>query len=119
MSDAPSKANAGLIGPLSLNDLSPDLRQADRGDEGRATSAEPMRTARGYQILKLEAITPTQTMPFEQAREQISERVFTDKRKVEFQKYLEKLRAQAIIEWKNEDVKKAYEEGMKQQAAAL
>ena len=50
-------------------------------------------------------------MPFEQAREQISERVFTDKRKAEFQKYLEKLRAQAIIEWKNHDVKKAYEAG--------
>ena len=27
LSDAPSKANAGLIGPLSLNDLSPDLRK--------------------------------------------------------------------------------------------
>mgnify|MGYP003693879273 CR=1 FL=1 len=31
-------------------------------------------------------------MSFEQAREQISERVFTDKRKAEFQKYLDKLR---------------------------
>ena len=78
--------------------------------------SEPVRTARGYQMLKLEAITPTQTMTLEQAREQISEHVFTDKRKAEFQKYLEKLRAQAIIEWKNEDVKKAFEEGMKQQA---
>ena len=38
--------------------------------------------------------------------------MFTDKRKDEFQKYLEKLRAQAIIEWKNPDVKKAYEEGL-------
>ena len=57
-------------------------------------------------------------MTFEQAREQISEHVFTDKRKAEFQKYLQKLRAQAIIEWKNDDVKKAFEEGMKLQAAA-
>ena len=80
--------------------------------------SEPVRTGRGYQLLKLETITPTKTLPFDQAREQISERVFTDKRKAEFQKYLEKLRAQAIIEWKNEDVKKAFEEGMKQQAAA-
>ena len=31
-------------------------------------------------------------------------------------KYLDRLRAQAIIEWKNEDVKKAFEEGLKQQA---
>jgi hypothetical protein len=57
-------------------------------------------------------------MTFEQAREQISEHVFTDKRKAEFQKYLQKLRAQAIIEWKNDDVKKAFEEGTKQQVAA-
>jgi hypothetical protein len=38
--------------------------------------------------------------------------VFTDKRNNEFLKYLVKLRAQAIIEWKNEDLKKAYEEGL-------
>ena len=57
-------------------------------------------------------------MTLEQAREQISEHVFTDKRKAEFQKYLQKLRAQAIIEWKNEDVKKACEEGMKAQGTA-
>jgi hypothetical protein len=55
-------------------------------------------------------------MSFEQAREQIGDRVFTDKRKAEFQKYLEKLRSQAIIEWKNQDVKKAFEQGLKQQA---
>jgi parvulin-like peptidyl-prolyl isomerase len=71
---------------------------------------------RGYQILKLETIVPAQTMSFEQAREQIGDRVFTDKRKAEFQKYLEKLRGQAIIEWKNQDVKKAFEQGLKQQA---
>ena len=57
-------------------------------------------------------------MPLDKAREQISERVFTDKRKAEFQKYLQKLRSQAIIEWKNDDVKKAFEEGMKLQATA-
>jgi peptidyl-prolyl cis-trans isomerase SurA len=114
ISDSPSKANAGLIGPLSVNDLSPDLRKLVEPMKAGDVS-EPVRTTRGYQLLKLETITPTQTMTLEQAREQISEHVFTDKRKAEFQKYLQKLRAQAIIEWKNEDVKKAFEEGMKQQ----
>jgi peptidyl-prolyl cis-trans isomerase SurA len=117
ISDSPSKANAGLIGPLSVNDLSPELRKLVESMKAGDVS-EPVRTTRGYQILKLEAITPTNTLTLDQAREQISERVFTDKRKAEFQKYLEKLRAQAIIEWKNEDVKKAFEAGMKQQAAA-
>ena len=51
-------------------------------------------------------------MPFEQAREQISDRIVTGKRKEEFDKYLARLRAQAIIEWKNPDVKKAFEEGL-------
>jgi peptidyl-prolyl cis-trans isomerase SurA len=117
ISDSPSKANAGLIGPLSINDLSPDLRKLIESMKAGDVS-EPVRTTRGYQILKLEAITATNTLPLDQAREQISERVFTDKRKAEFQKYLEKLRAQAIIEWKNEDVKRAFEAGMKLQAAA-
>ena len=118
LSDSPSKANAGLIGPLSVNDLSPELRKLVESMKPGDVS-EPVRTTRGYQLLKLETVTPTQTLALEQAREQISEHVFTDKRKAEFQKYLQKLRAQAIIEWKNEDVKKAFEEGMKQAAPTL
>jgi len=117
VSDSPSKANAGLIGPLSMNDVSPDLRKLiDAMKPGDVS--EPIRTARGYQILRLETRTESQTMPFEQARDQISERVFTEKRKIEYGKYLEKLRTQAIIEWKNQDVKKAFEEGLKNQSTA-
>jgi peptidyl-prolyl cis-trans isomerase SurA len=117
ISDSPSKANGGLVGPLSVGDISPELRKMVEGMKPGDVS-EIIRTPRGYQLLKLETITPTQTMTLEQAREQISERVFTDKRKAEFQKYLQKLRAQAIIEWKNEDVRKAFEEGVKQQVTA-
>jgi peptidyl-prolyl cis-trans isomerase SurA len=116
VSDAPSKANGGLIGPISLTDIAPDLRTLIEAMKPGDVSAV-IRNQRGYQILKLETLAPVQTLPFEQAREQIGERVFTDKRKVEFQKYLDKLRAQAIIEWKNPDVKKAFEEGLKQQGA--
>lgn len=117
-SDSPSKANGGLIGPISLNDIAPDLRKLIEAMKvGDVTDV--IRNQRGYQILKLETMTPVQTMPFDQAREQISERVFTDKRKIEFDKYLEKLRAQAIIEWKNADVQKAFEEGLKHQSAGV
>jgi peptidyl-prolyl cis-trans isomerase SurA len=116
-SDAPSKANAGLIGPISLNDVNAELRKLIESMKVGEIS-EVIRLPRGYQILKLETLAPAQTMTFEQAREQIGERVFTDKRRAEFQKYLVKLRAQAIIEWKNQDVKKAFEQGLKQQAGA-
>jgi peptidyl-prolyl cis-trans isomerase SurA len=113
VSDSPSKANGGLIGPLSVNDISPELRKLVEAMKPGNVS-ELVRNARGYQILKLETMTPTQTLPLDQAREQISERVFTDKRKSEFKKYIEKLRAQAIIEWKNPDVHRAFDEGVKQ-----
>jgi len=114
-SDAPSKANAGLIGPLSLGDLSPDLRKVIEATKpGDVT--KPIRATRGYQFFKVESLTTSETMPFEQAREQINDRVFTGKRKDEFDKYLTKLRTQAIIDWKNDDVKKAYEEGLAAQA---
>jgi peptidyl-prolyl cis-trans isomerase SurA len=117
VSESPSKANAGLIGPLSVTDISPDLRKLIENMKPGDVS-ELIRTPRGYQILKLETISAAQTMTLDQAREQISERVFTDKRRAEFQKYVEKLRAQAIIEWKNQDVRKAFEEGIKKQPAA-
>ena len=71
-----------------------------------------MRTAQGYQILQLSSRTEAETLPFDQARQQISERVFTDKRQAEFQKYLEKLRSEAFIEWKKADIKKAFDEGL-------
>ena len=118
VSESPSKANSGLIGPLNLGDISPDLRKIiDAMKPGDVTDV--IRTNRGYQILKLETKTQAETMPFAQAHEQIGERVFTDKRKVEYQKYLDKLRAQAIIEWKNEDIKRAFLEGLKQQGAGV
>ena len=115
VSDAPSRANAGLIGPINAKDLSPDFQKLVETMKAGDVTA-PLRTQRGYQILKLESSTGAQTMPFERARDQIGDRVFTDKRQVEFKKYLEKLRREAIIEWKNPDVKKAYEQGLVDQA---
>lgn len=117
VSDSASRANGGLIGPIKLDDLSADLRRAIEALKIGEVS-EPLRTTRGYQILKLETMSPKQTLAFESARERIADRVLGDKRKREFLKYLEKLRAQAIIEWRNADIKKAWDEGLKLQAAA-
>ena len=116
-SDSPSRANGGLIGPIKLDDLSADLRKMIEAMKIGEVSAA-LRTTRGYQILKLETMSPRQVTPFDQAREQIANRVLGDKRNREFLKYLDKLRAQAIIEWKNEEIKKAYDEGLKKQASA-
>jgi parvulin-like peptidyl-prolyl isomerase len=118
VSDAPSKANAGLIGPLSLTDLAEDLQKLVRGMKvGEITPV--LRAQKGYQLLKLESSSAAETVPFEQAREQISERVFTEKRRAEFDKYLTKLRAEAIIDWKNQDIRKAFELGLERAKAGL
>ena len=97
-----------------MSDLSPELRKVIEPMKNGEVSPL-IRTPRGYQIFKIETLSASQTMPFEQAREQISDRIATGKRKDEFDKYLARLRAQAIIEWKNPDVKKAFEEGLAEQ----
>jgi peptidyl-prolyl cis-trans isomerase SurA len=117
LSDSPSKANAGLIGPLNLTDLTPELRKLVESMRVGDVS-ELLRSTRGYQILKLESSTPVTILPFEQAREQISERVYTEKRQAEFVKFLDRLRGEAIIEWKNQEIKKAYDAGVAKQKAA-
>ena len=116
VSDSPSRTAGGLLGPIKLDDLSADLRKMIEAMKPGDVSA-PLRTTRGYQILKLETSSARQTLAFDQAREQIADHVLGDKRKREFVKYLDKLRGQAIIEWKNAEIKKAYDEGLKRQAA--
>src|SRR5215471_17065354 len=55
VSDSASKANGGLIGPLSVNDLSPEFRKIiDALKVGDMTQV--LRTQRGYQILRLESM---------------------------------------------------------------
>jgi len=72
----------------------------------------PVRITKGWQLIKLDASTPTVVLPFEQAREQVTNKVFLSKRGNEMEKYVKRMREQAIIEWKNDEIKKAYEQGL-------
>jgi parvulin-like peptidyl-prolyl isomerase len=114
LSDAPSRANAGLIGPLNVSDLSPELQKVLQGMKTGDVS-EILRSASGYQILKLESSTDPQATSFEDTREEVSNRLFAEKRRAEGLKFLERLRADAIIDFKNDDLKKAYDLGLEQQ----
>jgi len=111
LSDAPSRANAGLIGPLNLSDLSDDLQKLV-GTMQAGDITQVLRAQRGYQILKLEKATTAETLPFDKAREQIGDKVFAEKRRIEFDKYLQKLRGESTIEWKNAEIEKAYNAGL-------
>jgi parvulin-like peptidyl-prolyl isomerase len=108
VSDSASKANGGLIGPFAHSDMSPQLQQlVDKMKPGDITPV--IRTTKGYQVFKLESMTAKQLQPFDKVRDLIADKVAAQRTKVEMRKLLARLRDQALIEWKNDDLKKAYE----------
>jgi len=118
LSESASRANGGLIGPLSLDDLSAEVRRTiEPLKVGDVTPV--LRTPAGYQLLKLETTTPRETKSFEQARDEVSEHVYDEKQRSEMRKHLDKLRQQSIIEWKSPDLQKAYEAGLQKLNAQL
>ena len=108
VSDAPSKANGGLIGPLDYAILSETVQQVIDGLEVGGISA-PIRTPGGFQVLLLEARTEANPLPFDDVKDNIMDSVFNDRRWEEFNRYLDELRSEAVIEWKDEDLRRAYE----------
>ncbi|MEP6782968.1 MAG: peptidyl-prolyl cis-trans isomerase [Acidobacteriota bacterium] len=114
-SDSGSKANGGLVGPLSKTDLSEELQKAIAGlKTGGVTPV--LHTTRGYQIIKIESLQDSTTRTFEDAKNDIADKIAGGKRQGEMVKFIAKLRSEAIIDWKNDEIKKAYEVGLKQEA---
>ena len=109
VSEAGSKANGGLIGPILRSELAQLLQKAlENLKPGEIT--QPVRTPRGYQIVKLEAATAPTPAPYEEVRDLIADKVIDQKTSVEQRRLLDRLRAQAIIEWKNDELRKLYEQ---------
>jgi peptidyl-prolyl cis-trans isomerase SurA len=108
MSDSSSKANGGLIGPLPMAQLSAQLQEMfQKMKPGEIT--EPLKTPRGFQILKLETLKPADVQPFESVRDLAADKVHAARQRTEFRKFMSRVRGQALIEWKNEELKRAYE----------
>ncbi|MEE2638480.1 MAG: peptidyl-prolyl cis-trans isomerase [Acidobacteriota bacterium] len=107
-SDAATKANGGLIGPIALGDLAATVRARLEvlvvGDV-----ADIERTPAGYQILKLESSTAAAPAPFDEVRASIIDNVFNERRLEALNTYLSTLRTEAIIEWKDEGLKTLYD----------
>jgi peptidyl-prolyl cis-trans isomerase SurA len=108
VSAAASKTTGGLIGPINLSELSPSLQQLiAKMKVGEVT--EPLRVPRGFQVLKLEALKAAAPQPFESVRDLVADKVHDARQQVEVRKFLARVRGQAIIEWKNDELKKLYE----------
>lgn len=117
VSDSSSKANGGLIGPLALNQLSTQLQQMfAKMKPGEIT--EPTRTQRGFQILKLEVLKPAEVQPFESVRDLAADKVHSARQESEFRKFMSRVRGLALIEWKNDELKKSYEKQIAAEATA-
>lgn len=116
VSDSPSKASGGLISGLHLKDVDPKFREAlEKLKPGDVT--EPLRTTQGYQLFKLETASPTELQPFDKVHSDIVQKVQGARMDSEMDKYLDHLRAQALIEWKQEDMRKMYEKRLAEMKA--
>ena len=114
-STAASKANGGLIGPINLADLAPTLRRII--EPLKAGEFTPVvRTQSGYQIFKVETLKEATLLPWDAAREDIGNRVANTKQAAEYSRYMQKLRAQAVLDWKNAELKKIFEQKVAEDA---
>jgi peptidyl-prolyl cis-trans isomerase SurA len=107
-SDAATKAGGGLIGPIVTRDLNPAIRSIiDALKPGEIS--EPIQGTRGYQILKLESRDAAVQQPFDKVREQIEIAIRNERLGGEMDKLKARLRAGAVIEWKDDNLRRIYE----------
>jgi peptidyl-prolyl cis-trans isomerase SurA len=118
VSDDASKANGGLIGPIKSDEIAPALQDM-LGKLKVGDVSEPIRAQRGYQLFQLESRTETKVKTFDEARQDISDKIADEKRRAETQKYIEKLRGAATITWHNDELKKAYEQALAERKKQL
>jgi peptidyl-prolyl cis-trans isomerase SurA len=111
MSDSADKANGGLIGDVILDQMNPDLRaKLESLRPGETT--EPVRVKGGYQMFEVDSKNPAEVEAFDKVREKISQKVYAERLDGETQKFLEKLRGTALIEWKDDNYKAMYDKAI-------
>jgi len=108
ISEAGSKANGGLITGIVVSDLAPTMADVlNKLKPGEITEA--MRVQKGYTLFKLETRSDSVPEPFSKVRDQITAKIYESRLDGETKKFLEKLRTQALIEWKDDGYKQMYE----------
>ncbi len=108
VSDSPSKANGGRIGPLMVTEYAEPIQELISGLEV-GDVAEPIRTGQGYQIVMLDMRVDAYVRPFEEVHADISSSVFGDRRNKAYNDLLKRLRSEAVMEWHSDELKAAYE----------
>jgi peptidyl-prolyl cis-trans isomerase SurA len=111
LSDSSNKASGGLIGPLNFDDINPALKDIIAPlTVGEVTP--PVRGTRGYQIFQLDNRSISEQKPLATVRDEIEQLLRDERIEPETRKLLTRLRAQAVIEWKDESYRKLYEQAV-------
>lgn len=118
LSESPSKANGGLIGPINTAEIAEAMQQII-SPLGVGDISQPVRTSRGYQMLRLEARTEAAPEPFLAVRDRIGQKIQTERIDAEMERYIRSLLSQAQIEWKDEDYRLMYEQQIAVRDAAI
>ena len=106
-----------VFGPIHVENLNPALKEViDKLKPGDITEA--IRTGAGFSIFKLATRSAPEVQPFENVRQEIAQRIYESRLDGETKKLIERLRAQALIEWKDESLKKLYESRRASRAGA-
>ena len=86
---------------ILISDISPALRRhSEQAQARRGHRADPH--GQGIQFFKLESRSEARPEPFDKVRDQITQRIYEQRMDLETTKFLDKLRTQAYIEWKDE-----------------
>jgi parvulin-like peptidyl-prolyl isomerase len=117
VSDSSTKASGGLIGPINARDLNPKTKALlDSLKPGEIS--EPIPLARGFQILKLETREEAVQQPFDKVRDQIEIAIRNERLDGEMTKLRLRLRTGAVIEWKDDNLRRIYEKRVGERLAA-
>ena len=94
-SECPTAMNGGLLGKVPRGQLYPELDAVAFALAGSSLS-EPVESELGYHLLYCEAIDPARPIPFEEARNNIRERLEQQRRGLCQKSWINALRRQAV-----------------------
>jgi peptidyl-prolyl cis-trans isomerase D len=117
LSDSPGKKEGGLIESVDVGVIDPAFRAEIEKLQPKQVSP-PIKTGDNYIVFQLQSKTTPEPLPLEEVRDQILQKIFNERMDVERRKHIEKLRAQALIEWKDDGYKQMYDRAMAARKAA-
>lgn len=96
-SSSATRDSGGDLGTLVRGEMSPEIEEAVSSLPPEAI-AEPLRAAAGFRILRVVEKTEASVTPFEEVKAEIRRRLVQERTALEYGRYLEGLRKQAVVD---------------------